>query len=368
MAEEHRLERTTPPPSERPGDLKAVAALLWRRWKLMLAVPLLVSSLAFAASYLVPPLFTARTSFLPPQQQGAGASLGVLAGLVGAPRSMADQFVALLHSETVANRLIDRFDLQAAYGRKFRIDTRRDLDRNTRVTIGRRNGVIVIEVDDRDPRLAAALAGGYVEELQRLTAHLVLTEARLRRVLFEAQLNQARERLRQAQLAVQGAAIGEDALKSQPMATAGSLARLNAALTDAKIQLQMLQGQMTESAPQMQSQKAAVAQLRMEVARTGESGDPHGAAPYIGASQELKYQQAQFDLISGQFELAWLDEARDGGQLRLIDPALIPEFKSKPSRSLLAMSAFVIAFVGTSYALVSRRALRHRAQSGQRLG
>lgn len=169
------------------GELSLLELLLplAARWRLIVFGPLLLGALAVASSYLIEPVFTARTIFLPPQQQQSAASaalsqLGALAGLAGGAagiKSPADQYVALMRSDNVSDRMVDRFKLMGVYESKYRFEARRELSENVRITLGKKDGLIGVEVDDTDPQRAADMANQYVSELGRLTSELALTDA-----------------------------------------------------------------------------------------------------------------------------------------------------------------------------------------------
>src|SRR5579863_3565028 len=161
--------------------------------------------------FLLPKTYTANTKIMPPQQnQSMGAvaalsqQLGPLAALAGQGlglRSPSDLYVAMLRSDTVANGLIDRFSLMSVYKEKLRIDTRRLLEDRTEISAGK-DGVISISVDDRSPQRAADLANGYVEELEKLTKTLNVTEAGKRRLFFEREVRTENDNLAEAEVAL----------------------------------------------------------------------------------------------------------------------------------------------------------------------
>jgi uncharacterized protein involved in exopolysaccharide biosynthesis len=192
-------------------SLLDLALPLAQHWKLLLIGPLLAGLVALGSTYLMQPIYTSRTVFLPPQQQqsaaaAAVAQLGALSGLIGGAagiKSPADQYVALLQSVTVADRLIDEFKLMQVYDSKYRVEARKELASNTRISLGKKDGLIAVEVDDNDPQRAAAIAARHVDELRRLTSELALTEAQQRRAFFEEQLKKTRDALTGAQLALQ---------------------------------------------------------------------------------------------------------------------------------------------------------------------
>ena len=343
------------------AEFDATMSLLGR-WKLISFGALLAGLVALGISYLVPQTFTARTSFLPPQQQGAAASalnsLGALANLAGGGgiRTPADQFVALLQSANVQDRIIDRYKLIELYEVKYRVDARRALSDFVRVSLSKRDGVISVEVDDHSPQRAAEIANSYVDELQRLTSTLAITEAQQRRAFFEKQLAQTRDRLTAAQVALQASGFNAGALKSEPKAAAEAFARLKAESTAAEVRLQGLRGSLVDAAPEVVQQLAIVNALRSQVARAETQADAGAGADYITKYREFKYQETLFELFSRQYELARVDEAREGAIIQIIDIAQPPERKSKPRRAVVALQATVGAgLVLAAFVLLRRR-------------
>ncbi len=352
-------------PVESELTLSEFAGALGARWRLLVVAPLATAVLGLGASYLIAPTFMARTSIMPPQQQqsaaaGALASLGALAGISGGVRNTGDQYVTFAQSRTIADRMLERFDLKTVYEEKLAHDARLELMRNTRINLGKKDGVISIEVDDHDPKRAADMANAYVEELRKLTAGLTLTEAQQRRAFFEGQLKQVRTKLDAAQAVLQGVGVSAETLKAEPKAAMEAVARLRAELTSAEVRLQMLSSSLAEHTPEVQQQTAAVTRLRSELARAGQAEQSTAGAGYIGAYREFKYQETLFDLIARQYELARVDESRDGGQLQVIDVAQVPERKYKPKRSQLMMAGFALALIAvaahTALVLVRQRA------------
>lgn len=332
------------------GGMDMLIALA-ERWRLLAIGPLVIGVLVLGITYLITPVFTARTAFLPPQQQqsaaaAALASLGGLSSLVGGAgqRTSADQYVALVQSTTVADRIIDKFELLKAYDRELRLEARRDLAKNTRVVAGKRDGIIVLEVDDESPVRAAEMANRYVEELRLMTNRLALTEAQQRRMFFEGHLHRTRDRLAQAQLLLQASGFNQDSLKAEPKAAAEGYARLKAEVTTAQARLDALRKALTDTAPEVQQAEAAIAVLKSQLGRIEGTAGQGDSADYVGKYREFKYQEALFEQFSRQYELARVDESREG-QLQVIDVAQPPEKKSWPRRALLALAGTVSSFI-----------------------
>ena len=355
---------------DRGYSLSDLYRVLRARLGLLIAVPLLAGVLGYGVAWMMPPTFTATTTFLPPQQQqssasAALASLGALAGLAGqAVKSPADQYISLMQSVTVADRLIDQFELLALYEAKFREDARRALALHTKIELGRRDGLITVSVDDRKPERAAEMANAYVDELRRLTSTLALGEAQPRRVFFEKQLSESKDKLAAAQRALQASGFTGGALRTQPVAAAEGYAKLKAELVAAEVRAQAMRGYLNESSPEFRQAQATVTALRAQLARLEQLSANAGAPDYIGKYREYKYHETLFELLAKQYELARADEAREGVLIQVIDPALPPERRSKPIRTHIALAAAAIAGLLLVVVLVVRDRNRASRSAG----
>jgi uncharacterized protein involved in exopolysaccharide biosynthesis len=372
--------RDVPQGVERPDrgdiDLLDLALPLLQHARLLAIVPLVVGFLAVGLSFLTAPTFTARTTFLPPQQQqnavaAALASLGGAAGLAGGAlaggvKTQADQYVALRQSVTVSDRIVDGFKLMDVYKVGYRFEAREALGAHVRIGIGRRDGLITIEVDDNDRQRAADIANRYIEELRRLTDRLALTEAQQRRAFFETQLTQTRNRLTAAQQALQASGFTQGALRAEPKSAAEGYARLKAEATAAEVRLQTLRRSLADTTPEVQQQHAALAALRSQLARAEETIEVPGGPDYIGKYREYKYQETLFELFSRQFELAKLDESRESPLIQVVDVAAPPEWKSRPKRAQIGIVAALLALLYLVVHLVVRHFWRQAAGRPER--
>ena len=352
---------------------------LVERWKLLLVVPLLAGLIALGASFLVEPTFTGRSTFLPPQQSQSSAAavlgqLGSLAGLSGSAtgiKSAADQYVALMESVNVADRILDQFELLKVYELEFRVDARKRLAKNVRIWVGLKDGLITVEVDDNDPQRAADMANAYLSELKRITGELALTEAQQRRAFFQAQLSQTNEALTKAQIALQASGFSPGALKAEPKAAAETYARIRAEVTAAEVRLQTLRRGLADTAPEVQQQLTLLSALRGQVGKVEASSREEDAGPgYVSKYREFKYQEVLFDMFSRQFELARVDEAREGVLIQPVDVALKPERKSRPRRTWVALGGYAAALFILILTLLIRASIQRSSadpKTAQRL-
>jgi uncharacterized protein involved in exopolysaccharide biosynthesis len=154
---------------------------------------------------------------------------------------------------------------------------------------------------------------------------------------------------------LQSAGITAGAIKAEPKAAAESYARLKAETTAAEVRLQALRGALSDNAPEVVQQLAALSALRAQLARVEQVTDVQGGQDYIGKYREFKYQETLFELYAKQYELARVDEAREGGIIQVIDVAQPPEKKSKPKRAWIAIGTTLAAALILSAEILRRR-------------
>ncbi len=339
--------------------------------KLLTVGPLAVGTTALAVSFAIPPTYTATANFLPPQQQqsltaGMLSSLGALGGLASAAagiKNPADQYVAYLKSNSVQDALIERFKLQERYNEKFKVDTRQELSRNVRINAGK-DGIITLEVDDREAAVSADLANAHIEELQRLLGRLAVTEAQQRRLFFEKQLKQSQNKLTQAEQALRSSGVDASAFKSDPKAAVTAVAQIQAQVTAQEVKVASLRGYLAESAPDFKQAMTELGALRAQLSKLeNASGKAGGNSDYVARYREFKYQETLFELFAKQYEMARAEEAREGAVIQVLDAAQTPEKKSKPKKSLIAAIATLGSGVLLLIYVFIRHGLRHASRS-----
>jgi uncharacterized protein involved in exopolysaccharide biosynthesis len=339
--------------------------------RLLILGPLAVGLAALGISFAVPPTFTATVKFLPPQQQQSAAasmlaSLGGLGGLAGAAAGLknpSDQYMAFMKSVSVQDTLVERFKLQERYESKLKVDARKELVGSTRIS-GGKDGLITVEVDDKQPQFAADLANAHVEELQKLLAKLAVTEAQQRRMFFEKQLDQVKDKMVAAEQALRATGVSGSVLKANPTSAVAAVAALQAQVTAQEVRVGAMRGYLADTAPDFKQAMTELANLKAQLAKQ-EKDQPStnsGQGDYIVKFREFKYQETLFELFARQYELAKVDESREGAVIQVLDAAQPPERKSKPKKALIA----IIATLGAGFALLLfvfiRQAMRNAKQ------
>ena len=347
--------------------------------RLIASVTLGVAIAALIYALWTPPIFTAHATMLAPgsqQQSGSSAALaalGSLGGLAGGlgGKSPDELYVALMKSDSVVRGLAGRFKLLEHYKADTFETLRKLVPAYIRISTDKKSGLITVEVDDESPKFAADLANAHKDEVAKVLERLAVSEAQLRRVFFENQLKETKENLIKAELALQVVQekSGVIVLDKQAEALIGGAALLRAQIVEREVQLKVLRTSATDQNPDVIRLNSELRALRAELARmesskeapTGSAVDlpvgkiPAAAIDYVRARRELKLQETLLEGMVRQYEIAKLDEAKDGPGLQQVDVALPPDRKSKPSRALIVLANALIALLLTSAFVVVRR-------------
>lgn len=262
--------------------------------------------LAVVVSLLMPNVYTAKTVVMPPQQPSSSTSallgqLGGLAGMAGGAlgvKNPSDLYAGMLKSRVVADALIQRFKLMELYEAKTMTSARMELESATVFTAGK-DGFITVEYSDKDPKLAAAIANAYVEELDSLVRAQAAREALGRKQFYEKQL-----------------------------------ADVRAGLGHAELEMKVFQDQ------------NRVFQLGSGagIALGASGGIPKAELEYVRIARDVKYNEMLLAAMAQQVTSATIDAAKNLPTLQVLDKALVPEKKSKPKRALIVMLATIVAF------------------------
>jgi len=353
-------------PGEDEIDLTELFHALSRRRRLILGITAASAAVAVVVSLLLPVYYKAETRILPPQDKGSNLAaqlmgqaggLIALAGGAAGGKSQGELFVAMTKSRTVLDRMVDRFDLMKLYKGKYREDARKSLVGVLKVLEDRKSGIISLTVEDRDPKRAADMANAFVEELKSLAGGLALSEAGQRRMFFEDQLRQTKVSLANAEEEVKGfqQRTGMFQVDAQARAIIEGIARLRAGIAVKEVEAKVLRSFATAQNPDLQRVEEEIRALRIELEKV-ETSKGHGIDPlmpsgripevgteYLRKLRQLKYNETIFELLSKQYELAKLDEAKDAVVIQVIDRAIPPERKAGPRRALIVLLATVTA-------------------------
>jgi capsule polysaccharide export protein KpsE/RkpR len=367
--------------------------LLWdhRRFlRRVLGVGWLVSTLI---AFLIPKTYISTAQLMPPDTQSTsgmammaafaakgGGGLGSMAGDLLGLKTTGALFIGVLRSQTSQERLIEQFDLQKVYGVRLITDARVKLDENTSISEDRKSGIITISVADHRPAEAAALANAYVSQLNSMVVQLSSSSARREREFLEERLKVVKQDLDDAsnQLAQFSSKNNTLDIQQEGRAMLDAAANLSGQMIAAQSQLEGLRQIYTDGNPRVQSLNARVAELRKQLERLSGANRGPGDSPAPGAPGGLPYPSIQnlpllgvkyadyyrrskieetvYELLTEQYELAKVEEAKETPSIKVLDPAKVPEKKSFPPRSaIMFLGTFLIFALSMIWVLGSTR-------------
>jgi uncharacterized protein involved in exopolysaccharide biosynthesis len=395
MAEEQKPQIIEPFGPYEEDEIKLLDLLLVLVKNKVLIIGVMAA--AFVLTYLytltLPNIYTATSRLLPPQQERGGLAammssgmgdIAALAGIPGRPGS-GEMYVGMLQSRTVADAIIDNFGLMEKFKWKTRSGAYGVLNHKVKISADRKSGFLTIMVDDKDPQFAADLANAYVEELKRLNVMFNLTNAGRERVFLEERLAVVKEDLINAENSLRDFQQSNKAIKidAQASAVIEGIAKLRGELASKEVELGVLLTSQTEQNPQVRALREGVGQLRNQLHKLEESSAgkkvsddifiamsdvPDVGLQYARLLRDYKVQETLFELLSKQYEVAKINEAKNTSSLQVLDEAVVPDRKSKPKRRKTVTLATLVAGVLTVYlAFIREKVERMNEKDRQRL-
>lgn len=387
MSEQIQMMKKETPMAD--ADTKEVSLLslmttLLRQKKIVIGMPIIFGVISIVVSFLIKPVFTSAAVILPPQQQSSSLSsmlgqLGGLAAIAGGGSSLKnpnDLYIGMLKSRTIADKLIERLNLKNRFQTKTMDATRKNLEDITTIIDGK-TGLLSIIVEDKEANFAAVLANTYVEELILLNKNLAISEAAKRRLFFEKQLVIEKNELANAEVAMRKMQESTGVLQfdSQVKGIIGNISQLQATVAAKEVLLNSMKSYSTDSNPDVLRLKTEIQGLNSQLSKLskGQSpGDidlliatgkiPEVGVEYVRALREVKFHEAMFEILTKQYELAKIDEAKDSSIIQLLDPAVPAEIKSKPIRTtIIILGIFGGLILGLFIALARDAYCRSRA-------
>lgn len=383
-------QQTTLPagPEEGGIDLLGLLLVVAREKRTVMRATAAAALFAALIALLLPGVYTARAVILPPHEDYSGLNsmaLGALAELsagggggFGAAlglTSPSDIYVGILKSRSVSDALIQRFDLKKRYGVDSLVAAREALAKQ--VSIGSdADGLISVVFEDDEAGRAAAVANAYVEELDRLTRHIAITEAGQRRLFVEGQLKQTREKLVQAEDALKQTQerTGVIDIDHQGKAVIEAVAALRAQAAAKEVQIAGMQSFATAANPDLIRVRQELNGLRSQIGMLehdgGGNGDvmvatgrmPEANLEYLRRLRDMRYQQVVYEMLVKQYEIARVDETRNSVVIQVVDPAVAPDEESGPRRFLIVLLTTVFALILAVMWVLVRGSLSHARQ------
>jgi capsule polysaccharide export protein KpsE/RkpR len=363
--------------------------LLWNERRMLGGAALAGLLIGLLVALLLPKKFESTTQLMPPDSQSTstlammavlsgrtGGGLGAFAGDLLGIKSSGSLFIGILRSRTLEDRLIERFDLKRVYWTRLDETARRKLAENTIIYEDRKSGILTLTVVDNDPKRAAALAQAYVEELDRLVAKLSTSSARREREFLEERLKTVQGDLESAEKDLSQFASKNNAIdiKEQGKAMVEAAATLEGQLIVAKSRLEGLKQIYMDNNARVRAVQAEVSELQSQLEKIGGKGESTSSAnlsqgdplypsirklPLLGVTyadlyRRTKVQEAVFEALTQQYELAKVQEAKETPSVKVLDEPRVPERKSFPPLLQIMMLCTMLALMGATVFVLGR--------------
>ena len=364
---------------------------IWSERTFLVRISALGLILGCLVAFLLPARYTASTRLMPQDGDGGTSAamaaamtasrgsggFGEIAGSLLGLKSTSDVFVGILNSRTLQNHIIEQLDLKRVYGVSRMVDARAQLSRFVAIGVDRKSEMITISVADRSPRRAAAMATAFTDELNRLVNELSTSSARRERLFLEGRLSQVNQDLEDAEQAFSRFASKNSAIdiKEQSRAMLDVAGTLQGQLISAQSELEGLRQIYSDTNVRVRTQKARIAELQAQLAKVGGKdqaitpGPDTEAAelypsirklPLLGVTyadlyRRKKVQEAVYEILTQEYELAKVQEAREIPTIKVLDAPEIPEAKDFPPRRLIAASSTGLSFLSGIVVLLATK-------------
>lgn len=342
--------------------------------RIILRTICIVAALSVSYSVYLPNIYTSTTLIMPPQQDSssllgilmgsAGSMGGVAADLLG-KGTPADMYIGILNSETINDKIIDRFKLMKQYKQKYRVETYKLLNDKINITTSKKVGIISISVADKDPKLAAAIANAYVDELGKLLIRMNITGAGLNRTYLEERLAKSKIDLAKTEEVLKQFQSKNKALDitEQAKGTIKGVADLEGLLAAEEVKLAGIRRIFTDSSQEIKNQLSVITNIKAQIAKfegnrfsaslPGVGSVPELGQQYLRLTRDFRIQEAIVEMLTKQNEISKLSEAKDITPIQVIQTAQEPDKKTKPNRGLIVMvTTFASAFGAILYAFI----------------
>jgi capsule polysaccharide export protein KpsE/RkpR len=358
-----------------PQEVPWVFPWLRDSWKPLLKTTVIGCALFILIALLIPARYEATARLMPPDQVNTSSALmsalmanggDFLAGLGGATLGMHSSgatIVGVLNSRTVQDDIINEFDLRQVYGENRMEDARRVLEKRSSISEDRKSGIITIAVQDRSPQRAAKLAQAYVNDLNSRVATLTTSAAHRERVFLEDRLAKVKDQLDEATLRLSQFSSKNKTLDPQIQGKAmlDAASALQGQLIAAETELSGLQQIYGSENYRVKAASARVGELRgklrsMSGSQTSGSAAGEGQLypsleqlPLLGNTynelfRQAKVDEALYEVLIKQFELAKVEEAKELPSIKVLDDPVIPERKAFPPRLLIVLGGTIFIF------------------------
>jgi tyrosine-protein kinase Etk/Wzc len=344
--------------------------ILLRSWWVIMCCAAIGSVVAAVYALKMPNWYSARIGVLalPPASDG-GAQGSRLSTGSEALLSAGQRIQAVLSSTSVADEVIEKFELEQHYGVPNRDAARAELGKHCTTSIDRRSGIVSLACEDLDPRIAMEMAASFGEVGNRVFGRVSASSAREERTFLEAQVAKVRGDVDEASRKLRDFQRANNIidLPEQSRAVISAMAALKGEIVSKQLELSY---QSTFAA----DTEASVTQLRRQIRilarklRSLEATNPKAPTDFFPAAKsvadmrfeleqlvrEQRIQETLFFTLSQRYESAKVDEARDTSTFQILDHPTQPAYPSRPRRAKTALLGALVGLVAACVLCILR--------------
>ncbi len=358
--------------------------LLWDHRRSLFRLTIWGTLVVALISFLIPNRYISTTRLMPPDDASGtsvalmesmigrvGGGLGALAGDALGLKSSGALFMGILKSRTVEDDIIQKFNLRKVYSQRLWEGARRVLESNTIVAEDRKNGIVLIQIIDTDPKRAAAIADEYIAQLNFVVSQLSTSSARRERIFLEQRLAEVRQNLEisEKNFSEFSSKNGAIDIKEQGRAMLDAASTLQGQLIAVQSEIEAAKQIYADNNVRVRSLKARAAELQTQLQKLGGKADINDSTaasdnypslrklPLLGVTyadlyRESKVEEAIYETLTQEYELAKVAEAKEIPTVKVLDPPDVPEKKSSPPRLVIVLMGSVLCFLSCTFWLL----------------
>ena len=357
--------------------------VIWKR-KLLIGIICITTVLVVMVYSLRLPKIYKSTATILPSQGGGGGGGGIMSNPavsnlapflgISAPTTSRDTILSILKSRLIVEKIVNQFNLKDYYHSNFDVAVR-SLKGATKFSV-LKEGVISIDVEDKDPKMAADFANAYLDHLNQLNSQFGIVTASRQRYFITEQLVKSEKSLKRAEDTLKDFQEKYRAISVLDQAKgaieAGSI--LKGEIVAAEVQLEVMQNYTKGSHPEVIKLKRKIDELKRQLAQsqystgldlppaTGTAGHfrkeiylPAVNVPQIGLelarlTRNVKVREAVYTMLTQELEKAKIDEVRDMPVVQPLDRAIPPPGRCRPQ---IKRNMTIALFVGMFLSIIT---------------
>ena len=342
-------------------DLLEILSLIFNNKFWVITTTILFTVFAVIYASLSTPRYEAKVILLPPSQQTSStnllSSLGGLGGLAGVSMGGKDPnsiYIGFIKSNKLHQNLAERLNLKVDFKVSTNLMAVGFFKHSVNLITDKETQFSTLTYIDSDAKRAVKVANGIVNELKFITKELSTTDAAQKRKFAEEQFFEIKNKLADAEVSMKQLQqrTGIVALDAQNKATLETMTSLKNAISSKIIQLKTISSYATENNLDVKKLQTEISSMKSQLATLNngsadnilisKSSAPEIGLEYVRKLRDVKYYETMYEILAKQFEMAKMDEAKEGTSINVLEPATLANCKKVAPQK---MKIIVVGFI-----------------------